>query len=540
MTFASDELGNLDIWVRTLGSNQTVPLTADHEGYDDFPVFSPDGQWIAFVSDRQGGGIFMMSALGGPPRRVYSMPFIASQESPVWVPTIDFAPDGKHLLVSEILSLGGPWLVDIETGEARKVTKPSAVIDVPLSQPTFSPQGRWVVMVAVGGAGTTVSTLWLLDLERGTSRPLTGGKDLDQHPAFSPDGRRLFFVSDRAGSFDLWYLDLDGVDFESLTDEAELPTARPLTTGVGLGYPAVSPDGRRLIYSQHEAITNIWTVELQDQAVDLGDAEQLTHENHVIEFVYPSSDGEWLVFDSNRGGNVDLWIMPRAGGPARRLTSDQAHDFCPRFSPDDREIAFYSMRSGNRDLWILSRDDDSVRPLAPHPSRDWMPQWSVDGRWVIFESSRSGNRDIWRVPADGRGEPEQLTFHAAQDIYPVPSPDGKLLAFSSDRTGSFEMHILDLETREVRQLSRRGTFSVLVSFSWSEDGTEIYAQAREADLRAPNLWAFRVADGSARPRTDFRSTRLQLFESLSVRGNRAYFPVRERHGDLWIAELGTH
>ena len=535
LTFASDQLGNLDIWVRSLGSNQTVPLTADHEGYDDFPVFSPDGQWIAFVSDRQGGGIFIMSALGGPPRRVFSLPFIASQESPIWVPTLDFSPDGRHLMVSEILSLGGPWLVDVETGAAETIPKPSAVVDIPLSQPTFSPRRPHVVMVAVAGTGTTVSTLWLLDLETDRSRPLTSGEHLDQHPRFSPDGRRLFFVSNRGGSFDLWTLDLDGIEPDG---DGELPQPESLTTGIGLGYPALAPDGRSLIYSQLEETSNIWTFTLGDQAAELDDAKPLTRENHLIEFVHPSSDGEWLVFDSNRSGNVDLWLMPRRGGPPERLTHDPTHDFCPRFSPNDREIAFYSLRSGNRDLWVLSRDDGSVRSLAPHPSRDWMPQWSPDGRWIFYESSRSGNRDLWRVPADGAGEPEQLTFHAEQDTYPVPSPDGRYLAFASSRTGSAEVHVLDLETREVRRLSNRGTFSVLLPFSWSEDGSEIYAQAREAALRAPNLWAFRVADGSARPRTDFRSARLQIFESLTVRRGEVFFPVRERHGDLWIAELG--
>ena len=534
LAFASDELGNLDIWIRRIGSNRTVPLTADHEGYDDSPTFSPDGNWIAFVSDRDGGGIFLMPALGGPPRRVFSLPFLASQESPIWVPTVAFSPDGKSLAVSEINNLGGPWLVDVAKGAAQELDTPDSVIDVPLVQPTFAPDGRSLVMVAMEGLGTTVSTLWRISLEGKTAEALTSGEFLDQYPVFNPDGRRLYFVSNRGGIFDLWFLDFE----RGLQGSSKIAgPARPLTAGAGVGFPAISPSGRQLVYSKVSERSNVWTVPLAEQPVDFDDAAQLTFENHLIEFVHPSSDGRWLAFDSNRSGNVDLWLMAIGGGSPQRLTSDPAHDFCPRFSPDDREILFYSLRSGNRDLWVLSREDGSLRTLAPHPARDWMGQWTADGRSVIFESSRSGNRDLWMVAADGRGEPRRLTFHSAQDMYPVPSPDGRQVAFASNRNGRLEIHLLELESGEVRRLSRRGTFSVLLPFSWSEDGSEIYAQGRETGLRAPNLWAIRAADGSSRHRTSFRTTRLQLFESLSVRRQVAYFPVRERQGDLWLAEL---
>lgn len=531
LAFASDQLGNMDIWLRQTASNQSVPLTADHEGYDDFPVFSPDGQWIAFVSDRQGGGIFLMSALGGPPRRVFAISFVASQESPIWVPTLAFSPDGKRLAVSELLDLGGPWIVDLATGDAQTVVKPPA-LSVPLTQPAFAPDGNSLVMAAIGGAGTSVSTLWQLNLSTGESRPLTSGRHLDQYPLFSADGKLLYFLSNRAGSQDLWFMSAPNA-----SRNAPLMDPMPLTTGVGLGFPTLSKDGRKLAYSQIMESSNLWTMELGDQAKDLDGARQLTHENHVIEFVDPSSDGKWLAFDSNRNGNVDLWLMPREGGEPRQLTTDPAHDFCPRFSPDDREIAFYSLRSGNRDLWVLNRRDGSLRPLAPHPERDWMPQWSPDGRWIYFESSRSGNHDLWRVDAAGQGEPEQLTFHSAPDTYPVISPDGNSLAFSSSRTGSFEVHVLNLQDRHLRRLTRLGSFTGLMMYSWSEDGTQIYGQAREASLRAPNIWAFHVADGSARPVTNFRSHRRRLFETVSVQNQTAFFPIRERQGDLWLAEL---
>lgn len=132
----------------------------------------------------------------------------------------------------------------------------------------------------------------------------------------------------------------------------------PVTVGVDVGAIALSKDDTRLAYTK---VTHV------------------TSNNHLIEAPTVSSDGEWIAFDSNRSGNMDIWMMRKDGSRLKQLTTDEAHDFAPRFSPDAKQLAFYSLHGGNRDIYLLSVAGGTVKPLASHPADDRYPVWSPDG-----------------------------------------------------------------------------------------------------------------------------------------------------------------
>jgi len=128
-----------------------------------------------------------------------------------------------------------------------------------------------------------------------------------------------------------------------------------------------------------------------------------------------------------------------------QLTSSDAWDLNPVWSPDGSKIAFTSNRSGNYEIWIMNADGSGLKNLTNRPSNNEKPAWSPDGSKIAFVSDRSGNKDIWFMNADGSGEAQQLTSLTAIDTDPYWSPDGGRIAFSSNRSGNYNLWMMNAD-----------------------------------------------------------------------------------------------
>jgi TolB protein len=89
--------------------------------------------------------------------------------------------------------------------------------------------------------------------------------------------------------------------------------------------------------------------------------------------------------------------MPAAGGDPEPLTTSEAEDMFPSWSPDGEKIAFQSNRTGNEDIYVLSLNDKGLSRITNDPAKDGRPTWSPDGNKIAFSSDRSGNLDLWVV-----------------------------------------------------------------------------------------------------------------------------------------------
>ncbi len=527
IAYASDETGNMDIWVHQIAAGQRVNLTKDYTGYDGKPAWSPDGEWIAFISDRDGGGIFMMPALGGIPKQIVSLSFAISLSRTGSIPDISWSPDGLELAYAVAGSL---YTISSAGGVPSTLPLPPTVLVVGYSEPVWSPDGERIACTGFVAPGVSTSQIWSVNYDGSDPIPVTRGKACNSSPIWSPDGRQLFFLSDRGGSRDVWWVPVDS---------RGKPTglALPLTAGVGVAAIALSKDGKKLAYTKVVERSNIWSIPVvEDRTLTIEDARALTTENHYIEQLDFSPDGEWIAFDSNRRGNMDIWIMRKDGSKLRQLTTNQAHDWYPKWSPDGKKILFHSLRSGNRDLFVLPVGGGALKQLISHPAEDLAPVWSPDGQQIAFFSNRSGNMDVWVMPSVG-GEPQQLTFHQAQDLNPLWSPDGKRLVFSTNRTGYSELFFIPAEGGEAVQLTR-GEWSIINPFFWSADRQTIYAYGVGGpNNRGTNLWVISGSNGATRLLIDFDRSLKEPVHSLSSDGERIYFPLWERRGDLWMAEL---
>lgn len=529
IAYASDENGNMDIWVRQIAAEQRINLTQNHSGFDGKPAWSPDGEWIAFVSERDGGGIFIMPALGGIPKRVVSLNFAKSTSYIGAIPLVRWSPDGKELAygVEGIL-----YTIPVQGGTPVPVTLPSTGLIVGYTEPAWSPDGERFACTGFVAAGVSTSQIWTVQRDGTGAVPVTEGNYLDCYPLWSADGKHIFFISDRGGSDDVWWIPM----------HAGKPagSAQPLTAGAGVSAIDLSKDGSRLAYTKAVEHTNIWSIPLVLNAMQIVDnAQPLTSGNHYIEFIAISPDSQWLAFDSNRSGNMDIWIMRTDGSELRQLTTDPAHDWDPDWSPDGKQIAFHSFRYGNRDLFIVPMAGGEIKRLTTNPAEDIGPKWSVDSKTILFQSNRSGHMDLWVMPSKG-GEPRQLTFHPSQDFLSHWSPDGKRIVFSTKRSRYSELNLLSLDGGEPEPLTR-GEWSNIFPCFWTRDGKIIFAYGVGGPYnQGANLWAISVSDGSAQPLLDLRGSLKEPLHSVACDGQRLYFPLWERMGDLWMAEISIN
>ena len=135
-----------------------------------------------------------------------------------------------------------------------------------------------------------------------------------------------------------------------------------------------------------------------------------------------------IVFQSNRDGDFEIYVMNADGSGQTRLTDNEASDGFPSWSPDERRIVFQSHRDGDSEIYVMNADGSGLTRLTDNEAWDWVPSWSPDGRRIAFMSGG----EIYVMNADGSGQ-TRLTDNEASDGSPSWSPDGRRIVFSSNR-----------------------------------------------------------------------------------------------------------
>ncbi len=181
-----------------------------------------------------------------------------------------------------------------------------------------------------------------------------------------------------------------------------------------------------------------------------------------------SPDGRLVAFVSKRDGVSHVYVMHADGTGVRRLTDARAEDDGPTWSPDGRRIAF--AREGA--LFVVPSAGGPARRLGrAFAGRVADPAWSPDGRSIAFDYRPDGFQEIWVVGADGRHD-RQLTKLRALSGFPSWSPDGRRLAFQSNAQGGhFEIYSIALDGSGLRRETRSSIDTI--EPAWSPDGKEI-------------------------------------------------------------------
>ncbi|HYW69302.1 MAG TPA: S41 family peptidase [bacterium] len=475
-----------DLWTVPSTGGSAKRLTV-HEAYDDTPLWSPDGERIAFASDRAGNNdIFVVPREGGVPERL--------TWHSAWDTPQCWDRDGDGLLFTSYRDSleTNLYRVSVDGGLPHRV-----IFDRGYSV-SVSPDGRWLAYVRGRTPwwrqhyyGSAARDIWIRAIDGGESYKIVDSPYNDDRPMWSADGRTLYFMSERADSVaNIWKVsvDLPGPGEGGSPKMVDGPFQVTRHTHDGVQAARVSEDGTLIVY---EWDAGIWKLGLSDGeptevvitvASDLRWNEDLvlnlssgvtqfafspdeTQLALVVRgelFVCPFEDGEagharrvtstaarekdpaWLpdgetlVFASDRTGDYDIYAVRSAeeGEPllsealkfeTTRLTDSPGDEFSPALSPDGETVAY--MR-GDRLLWTMMADGRDQEQLVEEPGV-LHHAWSPDGQWLAFSRTTMGHKeDVFIVPVEG-GEPVDISGHPNDDFQPRWSEDGKRLSFAS-------------------------------------------------------------------------------------------------------------
>ena len=251
---------------------------------------------------------------------------------------------------------------------------------------------------------------------------------------------RILFV--RGGR--IYVVDSDGADERQVT-------------GAGLSLsPVWSPDGHTIAYSVLG--DRGWRIVTQDVAGGAAHTLPSTTTGLNTTPVFVPAGGA-IAYAHGAENGTDLMLVDLAGGGPRQITVGRGSDnTTPCFSPDGRRIAFTSGRAGHPEVYIMDADGSNAELLTPFNFGDQNyrsnPDWSPDGQRIAFESQLAGSFQIMVISVRDRGV-KQLTSEGINED-PSWAPDARHLVFTSSRTGQKQIWILDSESGRARQLTHAG------------------------------------------------------------------------------------
>ena len=321
--------------------------------------------------------------------------------------------------------------------------------------PSVSPDGSTMAFVSDASG---MPRIWVQTLTEGAEPlPITAEDSPALHPSWSPANDRIAFHRPGDG---IWTVGPLGSP----------PPRRILEEGTN---PSFSGDGTRLVY---ERFPQIWIANADgtDPRVVEG-AEVLApglSQTAGEGFPALSPDGESIVFFRMVAGPWgDFWIVPAAGGEARRLTFDTSYGSHPVWTPDGRHVIFSSQRSGSRTLWRIDAQGGEPEPVTSGAGEDREPSLSRDGRRLVYSNVRNTRALMVFDPDLGRSREIVSRRHGL--VNARFSPDGESIVFFGEVASGTEIFLVGAEGDGMRQLTQ-GKSRLSVHPQWSGDGSAVY------------------------------------------------------------------
>jgi Tol biopolymer transport system component len=522
VAYATGPLTHTHIEVRPVGEGRALRLTADSETVETAPQWSADGSRILFLSR---GGVFSAPAGGGPAKP--EIPGV----SDVAIASATWAPDGNRIAFARHDSL----LVRDQDGTVHQL---APVFDP--STCTWSPVGSYVACTSGNSLYSLAGQLFgnlspsrvvLVRVRDGAVTTITDSTSLNASPAWAPDGRQLYFVSDRDGSRDIY---LTTISSSGHGDVA------PIRLSAGLGAHTISTDrsSDRLAYSLYTRRSSAWSIPKPAHPPERTTAAtRITGANEYIEQFSVSADGKWLYYDSDLTGNADIFRVATGGGEPEQLTNNPADDFAPFPSHDGTEFSFHSWRTGtSREIFVQRLDGGGVDQVTKSPLQEGLGNFAPDDRTLAF-TMMTETGGVWLVHRKPGGGWETPVERVAYGFFPNWSPDGKQLTFTTSLRGGSVLTV-PVDSGPVRTIvdaSRPGT-PVAGSAGWGADGT-IYFSTTDSK-GTPSIWSIGPAGGSPQQLLIFDAALHPSYRPVfAIVAGKFYFVTEDRQSDVWVMDV---
>jgi Tol biopolymer transport system component/DNA-binding winged helix-turn-helix (wHTH) protein len=437
-------------------------------GVDLFPALSPDGDRLAYSSDRSGKWeIYISPTAGGPD---VSLTKDGNQNvQAAW------SPDGRHIAFHSMVR-GGIWITPVDGGSPRQIAEFGA-------RPAWSPDGRLLAFQTdaatdIGPAARPAnlpSTIWVVETSGGQPRPLTRrGVPVGGHgaPTWSPDGRHVAFSTSGFALSQIWAVDVHGGEPFPLVTDSQVAVDG-----------AYLPDGRALLFTDGRLL---WRMPLDAEGRKAG---------RPVSYLPASLDGLRHLSVARNGRvalsaldlDASLWSITidtegLPTGEPRPLTNDtRRRNSFPAFSPDGRRIAVMSSVAGGfPDIWTMNADGAGLSQLTDDPDYKAEPSWTPDGREVIFKAIRNGSAGLWAIDVVTRRERRLMDFGPIDRIrregtieHAAVSPDATRVTYTvlDPRTSSKALYLREMSKADAVRLT---TGEPPAGYpAWSPDGNWI-------------------------------------------------------------------
>jgi len=433
------------------------------EGVEEYPAWSPDGRTLLYTGEV------------GKIHQIFRKDLASRQDSQVTHSDFDevqptWSPDGRQVAfvrahqpgvklqpgdVFGEFQDGDVWVLDLASG------KESKLVDSAFN-PSYSPDGK---RIAVDASWAAARRIWVVDSQGHNPQQITTDTSEEvAHvaPSWSPDGKKIVFQNLVRTKFDVRVVNLESKQMNWITNDL-FSNIRPVW----------SPSGKFIYFSSYRSGgINIWRAPVKKDGAINGPLQQVTTGAGQDVEVATAPDGKGLAF-ATLHQNADIWklpVIPQTGlvrGSPEAVVSTTREDSRGAWSPDSKTVAFNSDRAGEMNIWLFSTADSNARQLTTGSGGDFQPNWSPDAKKIAFFSSRSGTPSVWEVEVASGGL-RRLTSNSAMNVNPFYSPDGKFIAYQSDQSGRLEVWAMNADGSNPRQLSNAGVSGHFMRWSGRE------------------------------------------------------------------------